>query len=405
MLDSRRSMGIKVVDELGSLIEEHWSAKNFDPHRLTDIAVEALREAQLPARLSPDDIVRWALTTTTLPQQRDAEARFGQPPLTLYRARRFYIEALHWIDGSTTLHQHAFSGAFQVLAGSSIETQYRFEAERDFDGHFVMGALHLTSTTFHVPGDIVGIRSGSKGLIHGLFHLERPSITIVVRTFRDGDAGPQFNYTRNGIGVDPFLVDDSRDRSLQLVGMLRSIEHPEFEKMVGDLVARSDLHTAFRVLDACASLPDRTLFDRLLDRVGDRGAVDAFRKAFQESRRLAFLYGRRTLVKNPDLRFLLGVLLNARRRQDALDLVAARISGDSARQTAAWVRKLSELNIKLQAAGIPWQPNVLGLPQMTDELEDVLVRELEGEPVGSDDRAVTFLQQLRALPAFACLFA
>ncbi len=399
-------MGIQVVDELGSLVEDLWGARNYDPHRLTDIAVEALREARLPARLSPDDIVRWALNASTLPQQRDAEARFGQPPITLFRARRFYIEALHWIDGSTTLHQHAFSGAFQVLAGSSIETGYTFDADRDLDGHFVMGTLHLASTTFHGPGDIGGIRSGSKGLIHGLFHLERPSITIVVRTFRDGDAGPQFNYTRNGIGVDPFLVDGSRDRCLQLVGMLRSIEHPEFEKMVGDLVARSDLHTAFRVLDACVSLPDGALFDRLLDRVRDRGAVDRFREAFQESRRLAFLYSRRALVKSPDLRFLLGVLLNARRRQDALDLVAARTTAsDSAVQTAAWVRRLSELNIKLQAAGVPWQPNVLGLPEMTDDLENVLARELKGEHVGSDERTVTFLQKLRALPALACLFA
>jgi hypothetical protein len=398
-------MGIEVIDELGSLVEERWNAKNYDPHRLADVAVEALREAQLPARLSPDDIVKWAFNTTVLPQQRDAEARFGQPPVTLYRARRFYIEALHWIDGSTTLHQHAFSGAFQVLAGSSIETRYTFEADRDLDGHFVMGMLHVVSTTLRRTGDIADIQSGSKGLIHGLFHLARPSITIVVRTLRDGDAGPQFNYTRNGIGVDPFLVDDSRDRCFQLVRMLRSIDHPEFEKMVGDLVARSDVHTAFRVLDICSSLPDGALFDRLLDRVRDREVVDRFGEAFRESRRLAFLYSRRALVKNPDLRFLLGVLLNARRRQDALELVAAQTSAsDSASQTAVWIRRLSELNIKLQAAGIPWQPNVLGLPEITDELENALARELRGEPSGDDERTVEFLRKLRALPALGCLF-
>jgi hypothetical protein len=399
-------MGIEVVDELGNLVEELWSASDYDPQRLPEIAADALRDARLPERLLPDDIIRWALRAAVLPQQRDIEARFGQPPITLYRARRFYVEALHWIDGSPTVHQHAFSGAFEVLAGSSVETRYTFDADREVDGHFVMGRLRLASTMLHARGDIAEIRSGSRGLIHGLFHLERPSITIVVRTFRDAGAGPQFNYTRNGIGVDPFLVDESRDRVLQMVAMMRSIEHPELETFVGDLLARSDLHTAFRVLDTCASLGDAALFDRLLERVRDHAAVERFREAFHESRRLAFLKSRRALIKSPDLRFLLGVLLNARRRQDALELVGARsLRAEPARQIVAWIRELSNLNIKLQAAGIPWQPNVLGLPEITDELEDALVRELKGGPVSGDQRIAAFLEKLRALPALACLFA
>jgi hypothetical protein len=399
-------MGIKIIDELGHLIEEQWRETGYDPHRLPNIAEPLLRKAQLPEHLAPDDVAAWTLAAPELPLQHDAGGRFGQPPITIFRASRFFIEALHWIDGSTTIHQHGFSGAFQVLAGSSIETRYMFDVERTFDRHFVLGKLSLESSTFHGPGDVTAIRSGPKGLIHGLFHLERPSITIVVRTFADADAGPQFNFTRNGIGADPFFEENSRDRALQVISLLRKIEHPKLEQWVGDLIARSDFHTAYRVLEACATHTDLALFDRLVDRVTDRTVAEGFRDAFRESRRIAFLYSRRAHVRDPGQRFFLGVLLNARRRRDALDLVAARTLGiDPAQQAAAWLRELSRVGLKLQAAGTPWEPNVLGIPEMTDTLEQAFARELRGEAAGDDRPTLEFLNKLRALPALSCLFA
>jgi hypothetical protein len=399
-------MGIKIIDELGHLIEERWRPTGYDPNRLPDIAEPLLREAELPKRIAPDEIAAWALTASELPLQHDPGGRFGQPPVTMFRSSRFFIEALHWVDGSTTIHQHGFSGAFQVLVGSSIETRYTFDAERTFDGHFVLGTLRPDSSTLQGPGDVTAIRSGPKGLIHGLFHLERPSITIVVRTFNDANAGPQFNFTRNGIGVDPFFEENSRDRALQVISLLRKIEHPKLEQWVGDLIARSDVHTAYRVLEACATHTDFALFDRLVDRVSDRTVAERIRDAFRESRRIGFLYSRRTHVREPGPRFFLGVLLNARRRRDALDLVAARTCGtDPAQQAADWLRQLSRVSLKLQAAGAPWEPNVLGIPEMTDTLEQAFACELRGEAPGDDPPTLQFLEKLRALPPLSCLFA
>jgi hypothetical protein len=399
-------MGLRLVDQLGELVEGRWRAASYDPQRLPEIAAAALEESNLPERLSPDEIVAWALTTPALPAQRDPEGKFGQPPLTLYHGTRFYIEALHWVDGTTTIHQHAFSGAFQVLAGSSIETQFAFDVEQRFDGHFVIGNLRPSSTALRKRGDVTPIRSGMQGLIHGLFHLERPSITIVVRTFHDADAGPQFAYTRNGIGADPFFSENTRERVFQLIGFLRRVEDPRFEQLVGDLLQRADLHTAFRVLERCSTLPDQSLFGRLVDRVEDERAGGRFRAAFQEAQRLTFLQSRRAHVKDPGPRFLLGVLLMARRRQEALDLIQARASAmDPPVQLAAWLRQLSKVNLKLQAAGAAWEPNVLGLPEMTDELEAALVGELRGERAQHSPASGAFLERMRALPSLQCLFA
>ncbi len=101
------------------------------------------------------------------------------------------------------------------------------------------------------------------------------------------------------------------------------------------------------------------------------------------------------------------MLLNAVRRDDAFAFVRARAPGsDPARQIAAWLRQLSAVTAKLQAAGVPWQPNLLGLPEFNDELERVLVDLLGGEgSTAADESAAKFIAHLRSLPALACLFA
>ena len=399
-------MGLPIIDELGARLEERWRAANYDKREFPGMACEALSQAQLPGRLSSDQLIDWGLTAMALPAQRDPEATFGQPPLTLFRGPRFHVDALHWIDGSTTIHQHAFSGAFQVLAGSSIETRYAFDPTRSFDGHFVMGTLRVIGTALHATGDVTPISSGPSGLIHSLFHLDRPSVTVVVRTYRDDNAGPQFNFTKPGIGADPFFLEGNRDRVLQLVGLIRNIDHPSLERWVGDLVTRSDLHTAYRTLESCITLTDRSLFDRLIDRVPDPAAREAFREAFEEKRRVSFLYSRRALVKDPELRFFLGVLLISTCRDDAFSFIRARRSAtDPASQIAAWLRQLSGLTAKLQAAGVPWQPNLLGLPPFDDSLEQALVADLNGRAAGpADPGAAASLAVLKALPSLSVLF-
>jgi hypothetical protein len=400
-----RAMAIEPVEALGFSIEESWRAADYDPQRFPEIAARALGDAALPGGLTSDDIVAWALRPGPLPRQQDLRADFGQPPLTLFHGRRFYLDALHWIDGSTSIHQHSFSGAFQVLAGSSIETQYAFEPERGFDGRFVVGKLAVINTRLHRAGDVTPIRSGPTGLIHALFHLDRPSVTIVVRTPKDPGADPQLNFTRTGIGNDPFFTEPAFDRTIQIVRFLCNVAHPRLESIVGDLVARSDMHTAYRVLEACLAVDDRALLERLCDRVRDQDLSELFRRTFDESRRSRFLYSRRALVRDPELRFFLGVLLNAPRRQEALALVAAWAPDrDPARQTAAWVRQLSTVTVKLQAANVPWQPNLLGLPAFTDELEGALAKEL-AEAAGGRQQAQSLLATLRGVPALACLFA
>src|SRR5262249_25124801 len=156
------------------------------------------------------DVIRAALSGQ-LPHQTDPAALLGQPPVTLFRARRFYVDALFWVDGTTTIHDQAFAGSFQLLSGASIEATFTFAPSRDVDGHLRVGELNAIRSTLVHPGDVSLIPPGPS-YIHSLFHLVRPSLSLVVRTFSDASMGVQRAYSPAGLGWNPFLEDPARDR-------------------------------------------------------------------------------------------------------------------------------------------------------------------------------------------------
>jgi hypothetical protein len=396
-------VGIPLVDALGEQIEREWAARSYDPGSFPDICVSRLAAARLQDAVDPEEIIRWALGGV-LPQQADPQATFGQPPVTLFRRRRFYVAALFWVDATTSIHDHNFAGAFQVLAGSSIETTFRFEVSRQIGEHLRCGELQVRRAALLVKGDVRPITAGPS-YIHSLFHLPRPAVSLVVRSFRDVSPGIQLAYLPPGLAHDPFLVDETLDRMIQLVKLLRRTSDPGFEEQVGALIERADLHTAFAVLKSCRSMPDRGCLARLVGRVRDQEVAKLISDWLADDERITFLKSRREMVHDPDLRFILAVLLNLHRRGDALDLVRSYDPAiDAPRKVASLLRRLSEVTIRLQLAGGPWEPNLLGLPAFTPRLEEVLAAELAGQPgpLTADESA--FVARLRKLPALVPLF-
>ena len=277
---------MQVFQEFGKFIESRWREANYDEHAFPSIAAQALIETQLTDQVDPWGIIRWLHRTTDLPQQADIDSRFGNPPITLYMGSRFYVDIYYWLDGTTEIHQHAFSGAFQVLHGSSIHSHYSFAMEREINPHFIIGKLKLNDVTLLTKGDIQQIVAGPD-YIHALFHLDRPSATITVRTKGTPAAQPQYSYKRPFIAYDPFYKDDLTVRKLQTVSLLYEIKHPEADTFLGELLEKSDFQTAFLLLERAFSYLSGDDMDRffglsakqdrfaaLLDRTRARHAAD-----------------------------------------------------------------------------------------------------------------------------------
>jgi hypothetical protein len=398
-------MGIASVDQLGRAVDASWAATNYDPGRFPELAVEHLAAAKLHRELRPNDILAWALRGE-LPDQFDKISVFGQPPITMFRSRRFVIDALFWLDGTTNIHDHSFGGAFQVLAGSSIETLFGFEASRAVDGHMFFGKLRLLESGLRRTGDVRPITQGSS-YIHGLFHLERPSVTILIRALQPPITPVQLQYEPCGVAWNPFFRDLTLDRMLEVVELLDKSNDQAFDELVGGVMSRADLSTAHRLIRTCVGIQDQRRIDGLLERVPDREAAATFSAWLARERVDRFLRQRRGLVHDADLRFLLAVLLNSHRGDHSLKLVSAFAGPekDPAAQIASWLARLSKVTLRLQVGGAPWEPNVLNLPDFEAGHEQALADALAGRPRDVTPSERVFLERVRALPHLSALFS
>ena len=132
-------------------------------------AMRGLSELPPAQNVSFWDTVQWGLTSEPLLFQWDIAAEFGQPPLTVFWGQQFRIEVLFWVRGLPGVHEHAFSGAFHVLHGSSIHTHWQFEPEERINTKLLLGKTLLKKAEILNQGDSRPIISGSE-LIHTTFH-------------------------------------------------------------------------------------------------------------------------------------------------------------------------------------------------------------------------------------------
>ena len=428
-LTEGRKTSVEPFAELGALVECRWRAQDYNESVFPGIAAQALSELNLSARVDPWEIVRWVHKTPDLPEQMDLAGKFGNPPITTYVGPRFFIDVYYWLDGTTTIHQHSFSGAFEVLLGGSVHSRYRFTKEREINPHFLVGQIEFNDVSLLSQGDMREIDSGSQ-FIHSLFHLDRPSVTITVRTYKAPGAPVQYSYLKPFLAVNPFFTDASLTKKVQTVSLLLRMKHPEADRFIEDLLDESDFHTAFAVLEQAFDFlchreleeiigvsRSRDRFQSLLDRARNKHGqlADLLPPVFEEGWRQAEITRRRTEIKGQDHRFFLALLLNIPDRATVLRLVKEKFpEPDAVDLIVSWVRELSATKIYGSR-----EPNVLGSAEFTDQhllvfkglLEGLTTKEMEARAASTPQQAASvsssvedIATHLKSLPLFKSLF-
>jgi len=378
---------MKFFEDLGALVERRWRSENYDETAFPEVASEALVETAASECIDPWDVIRWVQHSNTLPAQQDLAASFGNPPITLFAGPRFHIDIYFWLDGTTSIHQHRFCGAFQVALGSSLHSRYSFEKEREINARFSVGKIALDHVELLKQGDIRRIVPGTE-FIHSLLHLERPSATITLRTY-ETPGGPQYKYLKPYFAIDPFFTEAPAVRKVQTVSLLLSMNHPEADSLIGDLVASSDFQTAFSVFQTAAHhLKDHGLesmfhldnrerrFKDLLARARTAHGelVDLIPPVLEEENRQNNLTRRRAQITSEDHRFFLALLLNVQSRTHVLELVRQRVpQRDPVDTITDWVDELSDIRVFGSS-----EPNVLGIDNVDEDYLLVLGSMLEG---------------------------
>jgi hypothetical protein len=300
-------------NRLGDRVDQAWTAAGRRADRLVDIATDALRDLPVPETLSPEVILGLLADGTDLPKQRASSDQFGQPPAVVYRRSDLEIQAITWMEGTTSTHQHAFDGAFRVMWGSSLHVRYSFDQQETLaDGHLVTGRLAMLDSEILWPGDVRPIVAGPE-FIHALFHLERPSVTLVVRNASSNLPFPQYDYRLPGLGFDVLHSDDRLRMRLRGLHSLYRLDRGGAAAVARDVTATQDLWTAFRVCDDWAmTYGESEVLSDLIEVLAHRAEVfdELLPPMYAEEVRRGRLLARRGLLRESRHRLFLALIVN-----------------------------------------------------------------------------------------------
>lgn len=344
-MTTKLSLAMSYFAQLGESIEARWQEHDYRDAALPAIAEQELLRTPPHESVSPWDLAQLGRKPQRMPEQ--GSPGFGQPPLAVWGSGRMYIEVLYWLQATTAIHQHSFSGAFAVLEGSSLHTQYTFRATHELSDYLHLGKLAWTSSELLTRGAVRQIHSGP-AYIHALFHLDHPSVSVVVRNYQDEDAPPQLGYFPPGLGTEESAVDPRVHRSLELYRMLVDIGRPkDAAKLLGGLAGDADLMTVYVAMAAIGNNDtERAIASRVRTQAHKRhGAViDTLALAIELEKEAARITELRSQVTDPNLRYLLALLLVVPTDTALATLIAERYLGrDLALSMLVAIKELARL--------------------------------------------------------------
>jgi len=367
---------MELFNKLGDEIELQWRDANYDELKLPGIAKAKLAEHDLPSKVTPWDVLEWAMAMPELPPQADPNSNFGDPPITVYSGARFHVDVYFWFTGTTAIHQHGFSGAFQVLAGSSIHSWYEFTPDDYVNVFMEYGRMDLKVCEILEVGAVQEINPGRQ-YIHSLFHLDDPSVTIVVRTRKSPMFLPQYSYYKPHLALDPFYVQDSMNKKVQSTGAMLKAKRPDADEKIGEMLANSDIQQTFHLLqnlrtmlrtDKVKQMFNVENFDQrfealfAISKTRHGARAERLLDVFDFQDKLISIVNRRDYVTDPALRFFLAVLLNVDGRENIYKLIKQRYpDADPQDKVLDWTFDLANTRVM----GIE-PPNALGIEGFGD---------------------------------------
>ena len=318
---------IPYFQSLGERIERRWLEHSYNEEIFPQLAQDVLEQVPPAGHVTVSDIVEWTFGGAQAFRQPHQAHLFGEPPVMLFQASRFYIEALFWLSGTTSIHEHSFSGAFAVLAGSSVHSHWHFVPERTINSRMACGHLERVSTEILREGGLRPIHAGDR-LIHQLFHLELPSVTIVIRTYGERHHRPQYSYLPPGLAIDPEDSDELRIRRLLLLDGMVHGKIDGLRKYACRLIEDGDLETLFYTFSRLTRRKvDKKMLEELYgiarERCGD--IVDLFRNVCEWERRTRIVIALRAKVHDPGARFLLALLMLMPDREAIFEMVQLQV--------------------------------------------------------------------------------
>lgn len=368
-------------ENLGRTVLERWQQQNFSLEVFPELARIAMDENPPSENVDLEEMIHEFLSNDDQPLQ--GHSGFGQPELVAYNDQRFYIQILFWMEGTTDIHQHEFSGAFHVMQGSSVHSEFEFAAAQSITPHLRIGNLQLNKIELLETGRTIPITSGKK-CIHSLFHLDTPSVTVVVRTHHDPGTGPQYNYLPPHIAIDPIHADALTMRRKQLLDVLENLDHPSYTTQVSEMIQTLDFergfHTLHHTMDRLMALGEwESILELFQTKHGE--LANGVAATLAEYLRREYITQMRHHIDHPEYRFFLALLMNVQNRKDIDALITKRYPDHSPTDMIlSWAEELiepTEYGLTLLDATFPESIDA-DIDTQFDLLMDTLKNALDG---------------------------
>ena len=369
-------------EKLGRTVLERWQQQNFSLETFPELAQIAIDEAPPSENVDIEEMIQEFLSNDEQPLQ--GHSGFGQPELVAFSDPRFYIQILFWMEGTTDIHQHEFSGAFHVMHGSSVHSEFDFVDDQSVTPHLRIGDLRMKQIELLETGRTIPIISGRK-CIHSLFHLDSPSVTVVVRTHHDPGTGPQYNYLPPHIAIDPIHADALTMRRKQLLDVLETLDHPKYVELVGEMIEKLDFERGFNTLhhamDSLQALGEwKPVLEKFEKKHGE--LANGISATLAEYLRREYITQMRYHIGHPEHRFFLALLMTVQNGKDIQALISERFPDQSPIETIlGWAEELiepTEFGLTLLDAAFPESLRV-DMDAQFDLLLDALKYALEND--------------------------
>ena len=199
------------------------------------------------------------------------------------------------------------------------------------------------------PGAVRSIEAGF-GFIHALFHLERPTVTIVVRNESSGLPHPQYTYLRPGLGFDKLWTDVRVGKRLQALGAIHRIDPEAAQAATAEVMSTAPPWVAFLALrDTITRVGWTDQVSELTATLGRRvgAAGELLGPALQAEIQQANVLARRGLLSQRRHRTFLALLANLPDRTSVSTVLESLYPGcQPERLVLEWVSELASSQLR-----------------------------------------------------------
>ncbi len=295
--------------DFGDTINRTWRRHGYDEKDLPAIACDAIASSNILPIVDVQEVVNAAATGSSLDGYQMV-SEFSDLPYVVYRHSRFFVEVLVWTNGTTTVHDHAFSGAFGVASGDSICVTYDFERTRRVNARFHVGKLTIDDCEHLQAGDIRPIEQGAD-LIHSVYHVARPTVTLVVRTITNPDSTPQLTYRYPSIAIENDYMDPVTIKQFQAINIMLQLDAERFQEKILDILDDAPLDAQYWIVRGMDFdvLPDE-FEDRVRHIVDSRSDGDVVFRTLERERLSRHSLELRPRMMSSRLRIFLASVLN-----------------------------------------------------------------------------------------------